>query len=281
MNPILKWPGGKRKLLPVLWELPCVQAWQKKPQRRYIEPFFGGGAVFFGLDTTGVACDIAEANPFARRFYATVQQQCEQLIACFQSWWGDRDCVSEAEFYQLRSWLNETQHPALFYLLSQACFNGLIRINAAGAFNSSYGLKTDGQPNWIVIDYAGLREASRKLQGVGIHREAFRVLFMATELDLSNTLIYCDPPYLPRTPTASFSSYSIPWNEKRLQALVSLLWRCCSRGATVIVSERDTPVTRTYLTNWKIQPVELNHSIGCTAASRVKEAELIAIHGPV
>ena len=43
MKPILKYPGGKEKELPVI-----ISALPEKIGR-YYEPFVGGGAVFFGM----------------------------------------------------------------------------------------------------------------------------------------------------------------------------------------------------------------------------------------
>ena len=44
MKPFIKWAGGKEKELPIILEnLP-------KKFERYIEPFVGGGAVYFALN---------------------------------------------------------------------------------------------------------------------------------------------------------------------------------------------------------------------------------------
>ncbi len=44
MKTILKWPGGKEK------ELPIIQKYMPEYTGRFIEPFLGGGAVFFNVD---------------------------------------------------------------------------------------------------------------------------------------------------------------------------------------------------------------------------------------
>src|SRR5258705_1551594 len=46
-RPLLKWAGGKRQLLPTL------RSFYPITFKRYIEPFFGSGAVFFDLQASG------------------------------------------------------------------------------------------------------------------------------------------------------------------------------------------------------------------------------------
>src|SRR5437868_1270042 len=48
MRPLLKWVGGKRQLLPQL------RRFYPHSFNRYIEPFFGSGAVFFDLHAAGL-----------------------------------------------------------------------------------------------------------------------------------------------------------------------------------------------------------------------------------
>jgi DNA adenine methylase len=43
INPILKWAGGKRQLIPEL------KKYIPAKFNKYVEPFFGGGALFFHL----------------------------------------------------------------------------------------------------------------------------------------------------------------------------------------------------------------------------------------
>ena len=43
-QPILKWAGGKRKLAPLISD---IVKYELGNTTNYVEPFFGGGAVFF------------------------------------------------------------------------------------------------------------------------------------------------------------------------------------------------------------------------------------------
>lgn len=66
-RPFLKWAGGKQQLLPILLS--------KIPKRfnRYIEPFLGGGALFFALQTNTSL--ISDSNPEIINFYSIVSEQ--------------------------------------------------------------------------------------------------------------------------------------------------------------------------------------------------------------
>lgn len=50
VKPVLKWAGGKRQLLPSIRNF-----YKDLKPKNYIEPFFGGGAVYFDiLKTFGI-----------------------------------------------------------------------------------------------------------------------------------------------------------------------------------------------------------------------------------
>ena len=73
MKPIIKYRGGKSKELPHLLEhIPQFEG-------RYIEPFFGGGAMYFHLEPEGAI--INDINTRLMDFYRAVQQNYPELKA--------------------------------------------------------------------------------------------------------------------------------------------------------------------------------------------------------
>ena len=60
VHPILKWAGGKTQLLSTL--IPKIP----KNYSRYVEPFFGGGALFFAVQPEQAL--ISDSNPELIRF---------------------------------------------------------------------------------------------------------------------------------------------------------------------------------------------------------------------
>lgn len=66
MNPIIKWPGGKSREIGKIRHL-------IPDHKRYIEPFFGGGALFFHLAPKSAAInDISES---LIQFYKLIKNQ--------------------------------------------------------------------------------------------------------------------------------------------------------------------------------------------------------------
>jgi len=122
-RPILKWAGGKSQLLGEL--LPRV------PDKygRYIEPFFGGGALFFALRPEQAV--IADSNPELVNLYQTVADDVEGVILCLKEHEN-----SEEAFYRVRAadWtkLLKVEAAARTIYLNRTCFNGLYRVNKSG-----------------------------------------------------------------------------------------------------------------------------------------------------
>ena len=92
-RPFLKWAGGKSELVPrILSKLPA-----SIPQ--YVEPFVGGGAVFFALARAGrlQRALLGDRNPELVAVWLTVRDDVEGLIAACAAWAAD-----EATYYHVR-----------------------------------------------------------------------------------------------------------------------------------------------------------------------------------
>ena len=72
-KPILKWAGGKTQMLNDL--LPKVPS----SYGRYIEPFFGGGAMFFALQPENAI--IADSNPELINMYRAADHRRAELVS--------------------------------------------------------------------------------------------------------------------------------------------------------------------------------------------------------
>src|SRR2546426_9476974 len=121
-KPFLKWPGGKRWLVPYVHELLSKQTYN-----RYFEPFLGGGAVFFGLQPeTAILSDI---NADLVNTYLQVKEKPYDLLERLKS------LPIEKETYLL---LRNTEQvdpvgkAVRFLYLNRTAFGGMYRLNQEG-----------------------------------------------------------------------------------------------------------------------------------------------------
>lgn len=89
-RPPLKWAGGKTQLLPeIIAQMPTRYG-------RYIEPFFGGGALFFAIKPCGAV--IADSNPELINLYKTLAEDVGGVIERLAQFGN-----TEAGFYRVRA----------------------------------------------------------------------------------------------------------------------------------------------------------------------------------
>src|SRR5437764_5502851 len=123
-SPFLKWAGGKTQLLSALLK--------NIPLRfgTYIEPFVGGGALFFELQPTKAI--LADSNPELINCYIVVRDKVEDLITILRTY-----PYSEEFYYKLRSETpnDDLLRAARMIYLNRTCYNGLYRVNKQGQFN--------------------------------------------------------------------------------------------------------------------------------------------------
>jgi DNA adenine methylase len=193
--PILKWAGGKRSLIPnILALLP-----HDYQQRTYHEPFFGGGALFFTIKPKKGS--INDINSRLINFYIIVRDYPEKLIEQASKYPYKKD-----EFYRIRehynrATLNTIEDAAIILYLNKTAFNGLYRVNSKGEFNVPFGRYS----NPTIVDTERIIAASKLLKNIEILQKDFSYVVDRAE---KGDLVYFDPPYLPVSDTANFTSYS-------------------------------------------------------------------------
>jgi DNA adenine methylase len=251
-RPFLKWAGGKSQLLEQ-FQPHFPPALKNGGIARYVEPFIGGGAVFFHV---AQRCDVREfiisdVNPEVVLCYRTVREAVEPLIAtlnAFQREYDALDAVArERMFYDVRARLNQSRAPLEFervgdawieraahlLFLNRTCFNGLFRLNAKGEFNVPFGKYANPR----VCDAENLRAASEVLQKAEIRCVDFERCADAAGPD---AFFYLDPPYRPLNQTSSFTSYaSGDFGDEEQVRLAAFCRRLDAAGAKFMVSNSD------------------------------------------
>jgi DNA adenine methylase len=268
-SPIVKWVGGKTKLLPELL------ARMPESYGRYYEPFAGGAALFFRLAPKRAV--LADSNPDLIGLYTVVARDVNAVIRRLQA---HRDAHDEAHYYDMRTRWNDRdvewstpERAAAFIYLNKTCFNGLWRVNRAGAFNVPIGRYTDPP---ICVPEA-LRAAQQVLSRAEIRRADYRTAVRDAK---AGDFLYFDPPYDPVTPTANFTSYTAnAFGPDEQRALADTARELVARGCRVMLSNSDTPFIRSIYKGFRVDRVKCARAINSNAAKRGDVDEVIVTGG--
>jgi DNA adenine methylase len=220
----LKFPGGKRTLVPRLREL-----YAPYRHRRLVEPFVGGMNVALGLRPERAF--LADTNPHLINFYHRLLDPRPFTLEMRNN---------EYLYYAYRKAFNEiiTAQPdgglggvgtataaELFYYLNRTCFNGLCRFNEGGAFNVPFG-------KYKTINYR------RDFSDYSALLKNWTILWQTFDVTLSQAkdedFVYADPPY-----DGTFVDYSaggFSWEDQ-----VSLARRLSWHKGPVVASNAGTP----------------------------------------
>lgn len=202
MKPIIKYRGGKSK------EIPQFIAYIPPYEGRYIEPFFGGGAVYFNLEPANAIINDINTRliDFYRGIqlhYPTVKTELEELERIYTAnrTAFDRlknlnpetrvDDNNEDLYYTIRDMYNGLADSrylfaTLYYFINKTAYSGMIRFNSKGEFNVPYG-------RYKTFNTALLTEAhSLLLRSAEIHNRDYSEIF---ELATPEDFMFLDPPY--------------------------------------------------------------------------------------
>jgi DNA adenine methylase len=266
--PFIKWAGGKGKLVPLLREhLPYNIA-----SRRYVEPFVGGGALFFALQPTTAL--LADSNPELMVTYQAVYKSWPMVLARLEDFAAAH---SESAYYrarwrynEFRGSMTEAEIAAHFIYLNKTCFNGVYRVNRNGQFNVPIG--TYAKPS--IVDAIGLSLAATALGRV----EQFLIADFAKTLALcgDGDFVYCDPPYEPRSKSANFTGYAVGgFGRADQERLARELHEVHERGGRFMLSASDMPIMHELYREFRITTVSAKRCINCNPKGRGLVSELV------
>lgn len=273
--PVVKWVGGKSQLLSE------IEAHIPASFDAYHEPFVGGGALFFSTRPT--LANLYDKNSSLILLYTILRDRPQELaleVSRLQSEFNSLDPEGRKKwFYDLRDNFNnvsssDTVKSAQFLALNKTCFNGLYRENSKGKFNVPFN-QAKGQVNFIIED--NFFSASEILQGTTLHNESFESVLNRAG---SNDFVYFDPPYVPLTPTANFTSYnSDGFNMLDQLKLVSVAKELKNSGCSVVLSNSYTPwvIEHYEKIGFSVFPVEARRAIAAKTISRKPVLEALII----
>ena len=266
IEPFLKWAGGKSQLLAQFDKLLPA----KDSYKRYIEPFIGGGALFFYLEPKEAI--IADANQDLISAYKIIKTKPDDLIVILK----ELQAKHNNEFYKIiRDEFNagvddKVRRAALLIYLNKTCFNGLYRVNKKGHFNVP-----SGQHKKFSFNEVNLERASQLLKNTDIKYEPFeKVLEYAKKGDF----VYFDPPYYPVNETSKFTAYTKDaFLEEAQEKLAEVFKKLDKRGCKVMLSNSDTKFIRDLYKDYKKYTaiVGAKRFINCMAEKRGEITEVV------
>jgi DNA adenine methylase len=268
-RPFVKWAGGKTGLLSQLARFYPP----KGSVERYVEPFLGGGAVFFHVKALVEPREalLWDNNQELIDTFVAVRDRVQQLIRLLEA---HEKKHSKAHFLALRT-RSRRKPPdiaARLIYLNKTCFNGLYRVNSKGEFNVPFGRYA--KPN--IVNAEGLRRASAALASARVEQEDFKMLLVEAR---KGDFIYFDPPYHPRSATSHFTSYTRDsFGEKDQRALAAVYRALDERGCLLLLSNSDTPLVRELYRGFDIREVRARRSINSRIDRRGSICELVVLN---
>jgi DNA adenine methylase len=258
-TPFVKWAGGKRQLLRVLREhLPQTFG-------TYYEPFVGGGALFFELLPRRAV--LADSNARLIRAYLGVQHDVERVISLLREYPHTKDFFDRLKREVIDNAADAEVAAWLIYL-NKTGYNGLYRVNSKNLFNVPYGRYA--RPN--ICDAENLRACAEALRGADVRCADFAD---ATSGASRGDFVYFDPPYVPRSDSSYFTSYTARGfgaaEQERLRDVALALKR---RGVCVLLSNSATQlVENLYSRHFELVPVMAKRRVSRDTGNRgaVKE----------
>jgi DNA adenine methylase len=264
MKSLLKWAGNKYRIIEQ------IKAYLPKAPR-LIEPFIGSASVF--LNTQYPSYLLADNNRDLIQLYQHLQQEGQTFIGYCRHFFAAQ-FNNAKEFYRLRRLFNESKEShiraALFLYLNKHCFNGLMRFNQKGEFNTPFSPYKS--PYFPEKEMQFFHQQAK-------HAEIIYADFVSTlRMAKRGDVVYCDPPYVGLSKTANFTQYTAQGFSQRQQvSLATIAKNLAAQGISVIISNHDTEFTRHIYQEATLFPLSVQRNISRIGYKRKKAAEILAV----
>jgi DNA adenine methylase len=261
--PFLRWAGGKSKIVGSLKAcLPPPASYN-----RYIEPFLGGGSLFFAVSPKEAI--LGDLNEDLINCYVQVSMHPYAVWSRLQAHLRSH---SRQYYLQLRSRLRNgdaLERAARFIYINKSAFNGIYRVNRRGEFNVPYG-PTLGGP--ALPTKVALANASKALR----HATLLVASFEETcNLARPGDLVYLDPPYLPAGKSAFFTHYTADrFGERDHKHVAGVFRELDKRGCLLMMSNCDQRIIRALYQGYRVRKLDVTRWLG-SDGNRFKARELV------
>ena len=187
LPPLVKWSGGKKDEIKMFYTHipPDIDT--------YLEPFIGGGSLFFHINHSKNVINDVHTELIA--FYKSIKNGKIMDIYNFmkQKWDSKNVDNNEAEYYKIRDemdFTDELENAKRFYYLRKMCYRGMLRYNRNGKFNIPYG-------RYKTCNFELLKEKKKDYEELFKNTEVlnqdFETIFQ--NYNDSKNFMFLDPPY--------------------------------------------------------------------------------------
>jgi len=295
-RPFLKWAGGKAQLLGEFHKRIPQSIMGRGIIERYVEPFLGGGALFFYLKRNFQVKEsfLFDINQDLVVGYRVLKNDPSHLItelSNLEDKYRDKsDEERETFFYNIRKSFNQqradfdyekysnqwVERASYLIFLNKTCYNGLFRQNSKDEFNVPFGK----YKNPRICDEKNIIQVNKALEDTEIIMGDFS---NSEGYIKKNTLVYLDPPYRPISPSSSFTCYAKEGFDDEDQIRLSKFFhRMDKRGAYLMLSNSDPKNVDAndeffdeLYQEYFLERVPAKRSINCDASKRGEIKELI------
>lgn len=296
IKPFLKWAGGKTQLMDELNKRLPKHIRNSMNIDRYVEPFVGGGAMFFFLKSNYKVKQsyLFDINRELLVGFKAIQNNYSELINKLNEieniYFKKIEKERKEFYYKMREQYNNQIHifdygnynkewierASNLIFLNKTCYNGLFRQNKKGEFNVPFGR----YENPTICDKENIIEVNKALTNTKIFCDDFTKSEKYIEKD---TFVYMDPPYRPISSTSSFTSYAKEdFTDEDQKRLVKFFKEMDKKEAYLMLSNSDpknnNPDDNFFdkmYSEFAIERVPAKRYISCDAANRGEINELV------
>lgn len=209
LRPLIKWSGGKGDEIKIFDKyLP--------PFKTYIEPFVGGGALYFHLNPQSAI--INDIHTDLINFYDQISKGYSSHIRQFM----DNHSNNENTYYHVRDEMTintDLDKAKQFYYLRKTCYRGMLRYNQSGGFNVPFG-------RYKTLNYEELSDPRYEvlLHRTIIENTTFSNIFQ--KYDDPNNFMFLDPPYDSVFTDYGYCKFGRPEHEQLAQCFKNTKNKC-------------------------------------------------------
>jgi DNA adenine methylase len=260
VEPLLRWAGSKKKLLPVLLTAAPDVA------KRYIEPFAGSAVLFLRLGAGNAI--LGDLNESLIETYRIVKRYPQAV-------WERASILGNTpyDYYAIRAIprerLNAFERAAQFVYLNRYCFNGVYRTNRAGQFNVSRG-----KGHLFMPDLDAFKAFARRLRTAELRCSDFEEILAEAG---SGDFVYLDPPYALGDKRDRGEYGCDAFRERDERRLIASLRAADRRGAKVLLSYSPATTVLQGLKKWRRHDLTVARNVaGFTSARRTADEVLLS-----